>query len=330
MITNKITCVRGSWLLLIVVALASCSAPPSTMRSRVSGAGSEAGFAQPPQDRPGLGTRWGERRRSLVDATSFQRAAPNRPLATAAIYYNDRAGIEAMAAASQLRRTWPVILGPAASLVSVAVKDQSGRLLPGMIVGDRWFVVGEEGRRYSIVVRNPSDSAAGDCPLGRRVGCARWPAGLGAQARLRDRASRHPGGGWFPAERRCGRGFSLQPGAGIVCAGKVSRFAQRRGDRDRDFQRAGDLSLDRSRGEEAPQGQSVPEPLRHPALGDASPVDATLWEARRTTSRLSDPRPRASQSEASTARAWRPRCICVSLALADAEIFHQDLRLPDE
>ena len=26
-----------------------------------------------------------------------------------------------------------------------------------MIVGDRWFVVGEEGRRYSIVVRNRSD-----------------------------------------------------------------------------------------------------------------------------------------------------------------------------
>lgn len=161
MITHKINGIIGSWLVLIAFVLASCSAPPSGMRSRISGAdsaaGSEAGFAQPPQDRPGLGTRWGERRRSLVDATSFQRAAPNRPLATAAIYYNDRAGIEAMAAASQLRRTWPVILGPAASLVSVALKDQSGRLLPGMIVGDRWFVVGEEGRRYSIVVRNPSD-----------------------------------------------------------------------------------------------------------------------------------------------------------------------------
>ncbi len=62
-----------------------------------------------------------------------------------------------MAAASQLRRAWPVIAGPAASLVSVALRDQNGRLLPGLIVGDRWFVVGEEGRRYSIVVRNRSD-----------------------------------------------------------------------------------------------------------------------------------------------------------------------------
>jgi hypothetical protein len=30
-------------------------------------------------------------------------------------------------------------------------------MLPGLIVGDRWFVLGEEGRRYSIVVRNRSD-----------------------------------------------------------------------------------------------------------------------------------------------------------------------------
>ena len=37
------------------------------------------------------------------------------------------------------------------------MRDQSGRLLPGLIVGDRWFVVGEEGRRYSIAVRNQSD-----------------------------------------------------------------------------------------------------------------------------------------------------------------------------
>ncbi len=161
MMTNKIGRCSALSLVLIAIVLASCATPPSAMRSRVSGyesgATGEGAFAQPPQDRPGLGTRWGETRRSMADATAFQRATPTRPLASAAIYYNDRAGIEAMAAASQLRRAWPVIFGPAASLVSVAVKDQSGRLLPGMIVGDRWFVVGEEGRRYSIVVRNPTD-----------------------------------------------------------------------------------------------------------------------------------------------------------------------------
>jgi hypothetical protein len=41
--------------------------------------------------------------------------------------------------------------------LTIELRDQSGRILPGLIVGDRWFVVGEEGHRYSIVVRNRSD-----------------------------------------------------------------------------------------------------------------------------------------------------------------------------
>ncbi|MGI8436970.1 MAG: hypothetical protein ACR2NX_08715 [Chthoniobacterales bacterium] len=42
-------------------------------------------------------------------------------------------------------------------MVEVAVRDQSGRLLRGLIAGGRWFVVGEEGYRYSIAVRNRTD-----------------------------------------------------------------------------------------------------------------------------------------------------------------------------
>ena len=42
-------------------------------------------------------------------------------------------------------------------MISIGLKDQSGRFLAGLIVGDRWFVVGEEGRRYSIVVRSKAD-----------------------------------------------------------------------------------------------------------------------------------------------------------------------------
>jgi hypothetical protein len=45
----------------------------------------------------------------------------------------------------------------AAGLVTVELRDQSGRLLPGLIVGNRWYVIGEEGQRYSIVVRNHSE-----------------------------------------------------------------------------------------------------------------------------------------------------------------------------
>ena len=130
-----------------VAILASCAGPASYRSSS---------YAEAPPDRPGLGTRWGETRTSKVSATGFARADPDHPLATAEIFYNDRAGIEAMAAASAYRRVWSIIPEPAASLVSIGLRDQSGRFLPGLIADGRWFVVGEAGRRYAIVVRNRS------------------------------------------------------------------------------------------------------------------------------------------------------------------------------
>jgi hypothetical protein len=62
-----------------------------------------------------------------------------------------------MAGAVVWERRVPVLPDPAAALVTIELREQSGRMLPGLIVGDRWFVVGEEGRRYSIVVRNRSE-----------------------------------------------------------------------------------------------------------------------------------------------------------------------------
>jgi len=88
---------------------------------------------------------------------SFERANYKHPFAVAAIYYNDDAGIRAMAGAVAWERKLPILPDPAAALVTIELRDQSGRILPGLIVGDRWFVVGEEGRRYSLVVRNRSD-----------------------------------------------------------------------------------------------------------------------------------------------------------------------------
>lgn len=61
-----------------------------------------------------------------------------------------------MANAAALRRASPIISQPAASLVLMELRDERGRLLPGLIAGDRWFVIGREGTRYSIVVRNRS------------------------------------------------------------------------------------------------------------------------------------------------------------------------------
>jgi hypothetical protein len=145
-------------LLAIAVSLicAACAVTPSPVSQETS-ARARTSFASAPPDRPGLGTRWSEGRPSLVGTVSFERANFNHPFAAAAIYYNDKAGIRAMAGTVAWERRVPVLAEPAAALVTIELRDQSGRMLPGLIVGDRWFVVGEEGRRYSIVVRNRSD-----------------------------------------------------------------------------------------------------------------------------------------------------------------------------
>jgi len=62
-----------------------------------------------------------------------------------------------MAGAAVWNRSWPTLPSPAASLISVGLKDEYGWFLPGLMVGNRWFVIGEEARRYSIFVRNTSD-----------------------------------------------------------------------------------------------------------------------------------------------------------------------------
>lgn len=148
--------VPPSLCFVLALVLASCAdAPGPSPRTRTSTA-RESAFASE-QERPGLGTRWGETRTSRSVATSFRRANERRPFATTAIYYNDLPGVLAMAGSISPRREWPRLSGPAANLLSAGLRDQSGRFLPGLLAGDRWFVVGEEGRRYSIALQNRSE-----------------------------------------------------------------------------------------------------------------------------------------------------------------------------
>lgn len=146
---------RFAICILTLALFASCEGPSVGTVSRRESAARSA-FAEAPPDRPGLGTKWGETRESRSGFVPFKRAS-NSPIAAAVIYYNDADGIRAMAGAVAWRRTWSVMPARLGSLISIGLRDQNGRLLPGLIVGDRWFVVGEEGRRYSIVVRNNTD-----------------------------------------------------------------------------------------------------------------------------------------------------------------------------
>ena len=148
------------FVLLLGTFLSGCetgSAPSAGYTARRSSATADTTTSAVAQERPGLGTKWGEDRQSRIGLAGFSRDNASRPIARAAIHYNDAEGVRAMAAAVEPRRTWPVFGSRVRRLVSFALRDESGRLLPGLNVGDRWFVIGEQGRRYSIVLRNETD-----------------------------------------------------------------------------------------------------------------------------------------------------------------------------
>jgi hypothetical protein len=142
--------------LLAVLALASCESPAPTSARATDGA---SRFAQAPPDRPGLGTRWGEDRTSRVDVVGFERADPNHPAATAAIFYNDAAGIRAMTTVASERRPWlPLTANGGRISARFSLKNEHGRFLPGVVAGGRWFVVGQAGERYTISLKNNANA----------------------------------------------------------------------------------------------------------------------------------------------------------------------------
>jgi len=104
--------------------------------------------------RPGLGTQWGEARVSRVHDVSFARSDEDHPFAVAALNYNDREGVEALAARQATRSgTWREI-PTGGGAITVSIRGEGGELLPAIKVADRTFVMGQEGQRYSIVLVN--------------------------------------------------------------------------------------------------------------------------------------------------------------------------------
>lgn len=105
-----------------------------------------------PEQRPGLGTEWGETRTSRTHDVSFVRDS-SRPFAVASLHYNDRRGVEALAsvqAKREVRRDLPIGGGA----VTVSIRDASGSPLEAVRAGDKTLVVGQAGQRYSIVLTN--------------------------------------------------------------------------------------------------------------------------------------------------------------------------------
>ncbi len=110
--------------------------------------------APSPDARPGLGTTWGESRRSVISTSPFERADQSSPFATAAVFYNDENGARAMANASGFKRMSRGEVPVGGGVASVFLKDESGNFLSGFEAGGKRFLVGEAGSRYSIIIQS--------------------------------------------------------------------------------------------------------------------------------------------------------------------------------
>ena len=140
------------------VASSAGYAPASTTAARSgdrydgpSHAAVEPG-GEPVAERPGLGTSWGEAVTSPISFTSFVRSSA-APWAELALHYNDASGVAAHADYLGARPA-PLELYAGDGALSVALVDGDGRALPGFTAGGRTLIMGEDGARYRIVVRN--------------------------------------------------------------------------------------------------------------------------------------------------------------------------------
>jgi hypothetical protein len=155
-----------AFLASLTVAIAGCSgptlhkaAPSSAYHSAPSSGESLASdgssMAEPAAaERPGLGTSFGEARHSRVRHMSFERDRET-PFAEVALHYNDAAGVHAALEHHGARLA--TARTHAHGDVAVTITDGDGRTLPGAAAGGRMYVVGADGERYNIEIRNDSD-----------------------------------------------------------------------------------------------------------------------------------------------------------------------------
>jgi hypothetical protein len=130
------------------------SAAPSSAGKSASSESAPTQRAPEPRERQGLGTEWGESRTSRVHDVTFVRADHDRPMALAQIFYNDRNGVDALANFHQARGPRGRDVEAADGAVSVSIRDGSGDSLETVRVGDRSYVVGQAGQRYTITLTN--------------------------------------------------------------------------------------------------------------------------------------------------------------------------------
>ncbi len=161
---------RSLWISALLLSAAGCgaskgepyspSAPaggygaPSQPAGEAKADAAPASRAEAAAERPGLGTQWGEQRDSSITNVRFERGNGANPFATSILYYNDEEGARGMASSSGFARTTGGLVPVSNGALQIGLKDENGAWLSGFKSGDRSYVVGEAGRRYSIVVKN--------------------------------------------------------------------------------------------------------------------------------------------------------------------------------
>jgi hypothetical protein len=192
MATRKTVTGVTMWLVAAMgAALAGCGAAPSAAEAPASGVAFDAPAGQPGQpapqspavgsqsadsaapsatmeaesrdrsgseERPGLGTEWGESRHSRISTVPFTRADSDTPFATSVIRYNDAEGARAMVGSSTFQRTSTGTFRVARGAVSVGLRNDSGGFFRSIVAGESDYVIGEAGSRYVIVLSNHTDT----------------------------------------------------------------------------------------------------------------------------------------------------------------------------
>jgi hypothetical protein len=109
----------------------------------------------PRDDRPGLGTEWGETRESRVSSAPFERQDFGTPLSTTSFFYNDERGVSAMLGSGYWDRRTDGI-SAARGAITIRIIDDRGSPLPTFASGGRSYVMGNDGARYTIRIENSS------------------------------------------------------------------------------------------------------------------------------------------------------------------------------
>jgi len=124
--------------------------PSAPTNDHVAG-GLQGGGSVEPQ-RPGLGTSWGEQVHAPISFAPFVRSASS-PWTEVGLHYNDAQGVQAHAAYLGVTPQ-PLEVFAGDGSIGIALVDEYGNTLPGYLANGRALLVGNDGARYRIAVRN--------------------------------------------------------------------------------------------------------------------------------------------------------------------------------